>query len=90
MIDDARYQNDVYSSPTNLTFNPPSTAAPSPAPTALPTPAPTPAPTLPALEENLALGVCWAPRAEMKDPEEIEKDALLIRRHFRQVRGGDG
>lgn len=46
---------------------------------------PTAAPTIPALKENLALGVCWAPRAEMKDPEEIMQDALLIRRHFRQV-----
>lgn len=60
-------------------FNPPSL------PPAAPTLAPTAAPTIPALTENLALGVCWAPRAEMKDPEEIEQDALLIRRHFHQV-----
>lgn len=71
-----------------MTASIPTTAAPTPAPTL----SPTPSPTLPAIKENLALGVCWAPRAEMKDPEEIEKDALLIRRHFLQVRlcGVDG
>ena len=32
------------------------------------------------------MGVCWAPKHNMTNPEEIYDDAVLIRRHFRQVR----